>query len=234
MINTRIWSDNWVSELDPIEKLLFLYFITNSYTNISGVYELPLKVAAVETGIDPSMLNKILPRLEPKIIHREGWVIMPNFPKYQNLKSKDVVLGIQREFGSVPERIQKEAMGGGWGDGLGIVPDTKPNLTKLISTDVQEITEVSEDQPRVKTPPKYPHSKEVFSWFPNPQKSWDIDVTQLKHGELLFLRGEEAVKKVLQLVRQWEENDDFNYKVIKPSDLERKWEDLKIYAKRNG
>ena len=61
MINTRIWSDTWVSGLDPLEKLLFLYFLTNTYTNISGIYELPMKVAAVETGIDPSMFEKMLP-----------------------------------------------------------------------------------------------------------------------------------------------------------------------------
>lgn len=138
-----------MSELDPIEKLLFLYFLTNSYTNISGIYELPMKVAAVETGIDPSMFAKILPRLEPKVIYKQGWVIMPNFPRYQNLKSKDVVLGIKREFDSVPERIQQEAVGGGWGEGLGIAPDTKPNLTKPnLTYGGKIIEEVSEGTPK--------------------------------------------------------------------------------------
>lgn len=237
MINTRIWSDNWVSELDPIEKLLFVYFLTNSYTNISGVYELPLKVAAVETGIDPSMLGKILPRLEPKVIHREGWVIMPNFPRYQNLKSKDVVLGIQREFDSLPERIKKEAMGGGWGDGLGIAPDTKPNLTKLTSVAIApQVIEVKESQEEEKTPkskPKYPNAKTVYSWFPKPQKAWEINTTELKHAELLFLRGEKQVRSALALLAD-HGNDPYCPEVLKPSHLEQKWSSLFRFAHKKG
>ena len=34
MINTRIWSDTWMSNLDPIEKLLFLYFLLTSHTRL--------------------------------------------------------------------------------------------------------------------------------------------------------------------------------------------------------
>ena len=64
MINTKIWSDNYFEELDPTEKLLFLYFLTNIYTNICGIYEIPLKIIAVETGIDKEMVKKILQRFE--------------------------------------------------------------------------------------------------------------------------------------------------------------------------
>ena len=41
-VNTRFWNDTYVSSLDPIEKLLFIYLLTNEHTNISGVYEPPL------------------------------------------------------------------------------------------------------------------------------------------------------------------------------------------------
>ena len=75
-INTRFWNDNYISELDPIEKLLFIYFLTNEHTNIAGIYEIPLKIIGIETGIDESMLKKILPRLEDKIRYIEGMVII--------------------------------------------------------------------------------------------------------------------------------------------------------------
>jgi hypothetical protein len=94
-INTRIWNDNYVSELDPIEKLLFLYFLTNEHTNISGIYELPLKVIGVETGIDKEMLIKILPRLESKIKYIDGKVVIKNHIKYQELSSPNIVKGIK-------------------------------------------------------------------------------------------------------------------------------------------
>lgn len=167
MVNTRVWSDYWVSQLDPIEKLLFLYFLTNSYTNISGIYEMPLKVAAVETGIEPTMVDKVILRLHPKIITHKGWVIIPKFPKHQSLKSSDVVKGMQREFLSAPKEVQDLAVKGGWGEGVGIVPtpsgDTKPNLTKLKKEAVGRPTaiplgvrEVREDSGGKEKPPKQP------------------------------------------------------------------------------
>lgn len=93
-VNTRFWNDGYVSELDPIEKLLFIYFITNEHTNISGVYELPLKVVAMETGIDRLMIEKILPRLTDKIGYTEGYVVVKNFIKHQETGSELVKKGI--------------------------------------------------------------------------------------------------------------------------------------------
>lgn len=93
-INTRFWNDNYVSEKDPIEKLVFIYFLTNEHTNISGVYELPLKIMSVETGIEISMLNKIIPRLKEKVSYLDGKVIIKNFIKHQETKSANVMTGI--------------------------------------------------------------------------------------------------------------------------------------------
>lgn len=93
-INTRLWNDSYVSELDPVEKLLFVYFLTNEHTNISGIYEIPLKIIGIETGIDTSMLNKILPRLESKIRYIDGFVVIKNFIKHQETGSELVQKGI--------------------------------------------------------------------------------------------------------------------------------------------
>ena len=93
-INTKFWNDNYIAELDPIEKLLFIYFLTNEHTNISGFYEIPLKIVGIETGIDTSMLDKILPRLEDKIRYVKGFVIIKNFIKHQETGSELVQKGI--------------------------------------------------------------------------------------------------------------------------------------------
>jgi len=93
-INTRFWNDSYVSELDPIEKLLFVYFLTNEHTNISGIYELPLKIMAVETGIDESMFKKIIPRIKDKVRYINGYVIIKNFVKYQKTESELTLKGI--------------------------------------------------------------------------------------------------------------------------------------------
>lgn len=93
-INTKFWNDNYVSELDPIEKLLFIYLLTNGHTNISGIYEVPIKVIAIETGIEVSMLNKILPRLEEKVRYIDGYVVIRKFLKHQQTQSSLVSKGI--------------------------------------------------------------------------------------------------------------------------------------------
>lgn len=107
MIDTKFWDDNYSSNLDPIEKLLFLYFLTNTSTNISGIYEIPLKKIAVETGIEKEMVLKILDRFakDGKIFYWEGWIAIKNFIKNQNQESPKVKKGIAEELKKVPVQI---------------------------------------------------------------------------------------------------------------------------------
>lgn len=107
MIDTKFWDDNYASNLDPIEKLLFLYFLTNTSTNISGIYEIPLKKIAVETGIEKEMVSKILNRFteDKKIFYENGWICLKNFVKNQNQKSPKVQVGIKNELNLIPKDI---------------------------------------------------------------------------------------------------------------------------------
>jgi len=107
MINTRFWDDNYVSNLDPSEKLVFLYYLTNPATNISGVYEITLKRIALDTGFDKEMVTKITDRFikDEKMIYLDGWVVLINFLKYQNTKSPTVIKGIENELKGIPESI---------------------------------------------------------------------------------------------------------------------------------
>ena len=108
MVNTRFWDDDYTSNLDPIEKLLFLYFLTNTSTNICGVYEIPLKKIANETGIDKEMVLKIIQRFtkDLKIFYRDGWLVVRNFIKHQNQRSPKIQRGIEIELENAPEHIR--------------------------------------------------------------------------------------------------------------------------------
>lgn len=106
-VNTRFWSDNFIREhLNPLDRYLFLYFLTNEKTNIGGVYELPMSTISSETGLEKEMLSKMLKRLSGKIDYFDGWVIIRNFTKYQNTKSDSVQKGIERVFSEIPKRIR--------------------------------------------------------------------------------------------------------------------------------
>lgn len=107
-INTKFWSDNWIIELDPIERYLFLYFLTNEHTNIAGIYELPLRTMAFETGIEKEMLVKMLPRFEGKVYYFDGWIYVKNFQKHQSSTSKTVITGIEVEMSKIPLEIKEK------------------------------------------------------------------------------------------------------------------------------
>ena len=131
MLNTKFWSDSWIRQkLNPLDRYLFIYFLTNEHANICGIYELPIETIAFETGLDERDLEKsLLPRLRPKIYYKNNWVIIPNFPKHQNYQSPTVLEGIKRELSLIPKEISQLAIG--YGYGMGIISHlTKPNLTK--------------------------------------------------------------------------------------------------------
>jgi len=107
-VNTKFWYDTYISNLDPLEKLLFLYFITNQYTNICGFYEIPLRQIALDTGIDKENLEKVLlPRLAKakKIYYLDGWICVRNCLKHQNLNNSKIMAGIKQEIAQIPQEI---------------------------------------------------------------------------------------------------------------------------------
>lgn len=103
-INTKFWSDGFVSELNPLDRYLFLYFLTNEHTNIAGIYELPLKTISFETGIELDMLKKMLKRLNGKVIYIDGWVYVKNFAKHQAVNDS-IIKGIEVARKSIPQEI---------------------------------------------------------------------------------------------------------------------------------
>lgn len=138
-VNTHFWSDPYISDLDPIEKLLFLYFLTNPFTNIAGIYEITLKQIALDTGIDRDMILKIIERFsrDKKIFYFDGWVFILNHSKHQEQGSEKVKVGILRIFQEIPEKIKKcisDAVKGM--DSLPYLIDTKFNLN-LIKIDTK-------------------------------------------------------------------------------------------------
>ena len=86
-VNTIFWEDDYTANLDPSEKLLFLYLLTNSCTNIAGVYQITPKRIACDTGLDRDMVLKIIDRFQDdnKVLYSNGWMIIKNFIKKSSL-----------------------------------------------------------------------------------------------------------------------------------------------------
>ena len=105
MLNSRFWEDNYISELDPIEKLLFIYCLTNPRISISGIYEVPLRNIELDTGIAIKVIEKVFEKFQfnVKIAYREGWVCIIKYPKYQNYRSPLIQKAVRNELAIVPK-----------------------------------------------------------------------------------------------------------------------------------
>lgn len=146
MINTKFWSDSFVvDKLNPLDRYLFLYFLTNEKTNLSGVYELPIRTIANETGLEKEEVLRMIERLKGKVEYKNGWVCLVNFTKHQNNENGSIVKGIENRLKELPNEVRE------WVNklrnktsGIPVVDEwytrgeqpnlTKPNLTKLKNT----------------------------------------------------------------------------------------------------
>ena len=85
-VSTAFWSDPFIEELTPQQKLLFLYLITNEKTNMLGIYEASIKKISFETGLKDSdilMFFKICEQ-KSKIKYIGNYVVLMNFARHQN------------------------------------------------------------------------------------------------------------------------------------------------------
>lgn len=106
-INTHFWKDNYIINLDPTEKLVYLYLLTNPLTNIAGIYEINLREIAYDTGIIKEIIDTILKRFERdnKLKYCGGYIIVKNHLKHQDFKSPKIQSGIAEIINALPEEI---------------------------------------------------------------------------------------------------------------------------------
>lgn len=86
-INDNIREDTYIMDLDPSEKLLFIYLLTNSKVSLCGIYELHIRKIEVELWFEKELLNRMFLRFEKeeKIYYRDWYVFICNFIKNQSM-----------------------------------------------------------------------------------------------------------------------------------------------------
>lgn len=92
-ISTSFWDDEWVHKLDPSEKLLYMYFMTNTLTNIAGVYKIAVERISYDTGFNENSIKHIFEKFENSgKVHRKGeYIAIPSWPKHQKWQSKNTI-----------------------------------------------------------------------------------------------------------------------------------------------
>lgn len=106
MIHTSFWSDPYIQDLNPDEKLLYLYLLTNERTSICGIYEITEKTMAFDTGIELKNIKQTVDRLiqAGKLRRYENWVYLLNFSKHQK-SNPSIEQGIERAIKELPAGV---------------------------------------------------------------------------------------------------------------------------------
>jgi hypothetical protein len=176
IINTRFWIDDYISNLTPKEKLLFLYFLTNPFTDICGVYEIPVKQIAMDTGISKDEVDKIISKFEVdgKIVYEGGWVGIRNFAKHQSINPK-VARGIEIGLKSAPKSIT---------DRLSIGYDSLSHLNSNSNSNSNLNSNTKKTGAEAPIPPVLDDNKLIYGEFKNVKLEKDeYDKLIEKYGE---------------------------------------------------
>jgi len=106
-VNTKIWADAWIESLDPIEKLVWLYLLTNDYTNMLGIYQVSMKRIIFETGLTKTQIIKALKGFESvrkAFYWFDEWIFLPNWIKNQSM-NPNMLRSATESFKALPKHL---------------------------------------------------------------------------------------------------------------------------------
>lgn len=108
-ISTSFWDDTWIQSLEPHQKMIYMYLLTNNLTNIAGVYEISKRRISFDTGYPLDRVSEALIRFEEdkKAYHfDDAWIILPNWPKHQKVTERSKIKdGIDAILKNVPDAV---------------------------------------------------------------------------------------------------------------------------------
>ena len=92
-ISPSFWSDPFVEELTPSEKLLYIYLFSNEHVSNIGVTEASIRKVAFETGVDTASVSAFIGQMSSlgKVVHDGGQILAVNFIRNQTKFGKDKI-----------------------------------------------------------------------------------------------------------------------------------------------
>jgi hypothetical protein len=109
--HTKFWKDEWLIELEPLERYLFTYLFTNELSSISGLYKLPMKVIENETALDKKFITKTFAKFEKakKIFYRDSVMWVVKMREYHKNASPTTMIKVNNDVASMPYCEVKKA-----------------------------------------------------------------------------------------------------------------------------
>ena len=144
-IHVSIWKDEWFLELEPNEKLLFIYLFSNESAPLSGIYRLALKVICFECGMDKDSVISILTKFAEagKVFYQDGIVWVVNMRKYHETGSPKIKSRIIYDLDNIPDCPLKQKYIAYFNNNI---PHLYPIYTSLLKEEEEELKEEVEEQ----------------------------------------------------------------------------------------
>lgn len=234
-IDTKFWSDNFVVELNPLEKYLFLYLLTNEHTNIAGIYEIPLRTMAFETGIDKEMLEKMLKVLKEKVEYKNGWLWIKNFEKHQRARGNpNISKGIENIKNSLPDKVKEQfSLNKPKNDRLSKPMDSLSKTPNYLDLDLDRDIDLDKDIDTI-TSEVTSQVNEIFKIFYetiNRNINFGNKTQRKAVEDMIRLNGFENVKQVTTLACQ-SYGQEYAPVITTPLQLKDKWSALGAWIKK--
>ena len=85
LLHTKFWNDPYVNTLDKAVRYFYIYLLMNEFVNTLHLYELPIDIVTLQTGLSKDQIIKCKEKLvkDEKIQTYRDYVLLPNAYKYQ-------------------------------------------------------------------------------------------------------------------------------------------------------
>ena len=112
-VQTRMWrEDDWFQELDVEARLFWIYLFTNPSASPAGIYRLPLRTMAFESGVSYEQAKQLMEEFSAggKAHYDDGVVWVVNMRRLQfptlvdGSKEWQTAIRIQRDIDMIPDR----------------------------------------------------------------------------------------------------------------------------------
>jgi len=137
-----MWADTWFEGLNPTEKLLWVYLLTNPHTNMLGIYQISIKRIKFDCGINDETLSKALKRFrndKKAFFLFEEWMFLPNWMKNQSMNT-NMVKSARKIYTCLPNTLIEWLEGNAFEsfESLSKGRVTLPNLEIEIESEIEK------------------------------------------------------------------------------------------------
>lgn len=115
----HFWRSSFVDQMDPVEKLIYVYMITSPDSNMEGLYKTTMRRIAFETGIEADTIRRLGARLEARgkggfyEANDVVWVVVSEAPSHMS-HSPTILKHAKDVYSDVPDEVLQYAFSVGY------------------------------------------------------------------------------------------------------------------------